>query len=113
MPITLSGNKYVLNKVYVLNKQVSKYMVMPFFANNTSIPSFVLNYWLWIYVTMHTLCAFRITTTNARLYKARPKPLHGAEEPRTRYSTALIQRHTRTTLFSIVLVYLSDQRLRF
>ena len=35
-PITLSGKKYVLNK------QVSKYVVMPFFSNNTSILSFVL-----------------------------------------------------------------------
>ena len=42
MPITLSGKKYALNKVYVLNKQVSKYVVMPFFSNNTSIVSFVL-----------------------------------------------------------------------
>ena len=40
-PITLNGKKYVLNKVYVLNKQVSKYVVMPFFSNNTSILSFV------------------------------------------------------------------------
>ena len=35
-PITLSGKKYVFNK------QVSKYVVMPFFSNNTSILSFVL-----------------------------------------------------------------------
>ena len=41
-PITLSGKKYALPKVYALNKQVSKYMVMPFFSNNTSILSFVL-----------------------------------------------------------------------
>ena len=41
-PITLSGKKYVLNKVYVLNKQVSKYVVMTFFSNNASILSFVL-----------------------------------------------------------------------
>ena len=41
-PITLSGKKYVLNKVYVLNKQISKYVVMLFFSNNTSILSFVL-----------------------------------------------------------------------
>ena len=40
VPITLSGKKYALNKVYVLNKQVSKYMVMPF-SNNTDILSFV------------------------------------------------------------------------
>ena len=30
-PTTLSGKKYVLNKVYVLNKQVSKYVVKAFF----------------------------------------------------------------------------------
>ena len=41
-PITLSGKKCVLNKVYALNKQVSKYVVMLFFPNNTSILSFVL-----------------------------------------------------------------------
>ena len=41
MPITLSGKKYVLNKVYVLNKLVSKYVVM-LFLNNTSILSFIL-----------------------------------------------------------------------
>ena len=41
-PIILSGKKYALNKAYVLNKQVSKYMAMPFFPNNTSILSFVL-----------------------------------------------------------------------
>ena len=41
-PITLSGKKYGLNKVYVLNKQVSNYVVLPFFSNNTSIVSFVL-----------------------------------------------------------------------
>ena len=41
-PITLSGKKYVLNKVYVLNKQVSNYVILPFFSNNTSIVTFVL-----------------------------------------------------------------------
>ena len=35
-PITLSGKKYVLNK------QVSKYVVMAFFSNNISIVSLVL-----------------------------------------------------------------------
>ena len=40
--ITLSGNykKYALNKVYSLNKQVSKYVVMPF-SNNTSVLSLI------------------------------------------------------------------------
>ena len=41
MPVTLSDKKYALNKVYVLNKQVSNYMVLPFFSNNTSIVSIV------------------------------------------------------------------------
>ena len=41
-PITQSGKKYALNNVYVLNKQVSKCVVMAFFSNNTSILSFVL-----------------------------------------------------------------------
>ena len=39
VPIALSGKKYVLNKMYVLNKQVSKYGVMALFSNNTSILS--------------------------------------------------------------------------
>ena len=43
MTIALSGKKYLLSKVYALNKQVSNYMVMSFFSNNTSIVSFVLN----------------------------------------------------------------------
>ena len=45
-PITLSGKKYALNKVCVLNKQVSNYVILPspvpFFSNNTSIVTFVL-----------------------------------------------------------------------
>ena len=39
--ITLSGKKYALNKVYELNKQFSKYMVMVFFLSKISIVSFV------------------------------------------------------------------------
>ena len=41
-PITLSGKKYALDKVYVLNKQVSGYVILPFFSNNMSIVTFVL-----------------------------------------------------------------------
>ena len=41
VPITQSGKKYALNKMYALNKQVSKYVVMPF-SNNASTFSFVL-----------------------------------------------------------------------
>ena len=63
MPITLSDKKHALNKVYVLNKQFSTFLVI----------SFVLN-WLWIYVTMHALCAFCITRPlNARLCKEWPE----------------------------------------
>ena len=40
-PITLSGKRYVLNNVYVLNTQVSKYVAMPF-SNNRRMLSFVL-----------------------------------------------------------------------
>ena len=36
-PITLSGKKYMLSKVYVLNKQVSKYVVMMFFLSKTLV----------------------------------------------------------------------------
>ena len=53
MPITLSGTKYALNKVYVLNKQVSKYMVMAFFSSNTSIISFVLTGYGFMLPCMH------------------------------------------------------------
>ena len=42
MPVTLSGKKYALNKVYALSKQVSNYLILPFFSNNTSIVTFVL-----------------------------------------------------------------------
>ena len=42
-PITLNDKKCALNKVYALNKQVSNYVVLPFFSNNTSIVTFVLS----------------------------------------------------------------------
>ena len=82
-PITLSGKKYALDKVYALNKQVSKYVVMAFFSDNTSILSFVVTGYGCM-LTMHVLRAFSVTRPlNARLRKARPV-LHGAEKPRTR-----------------------------
>ena len=37
MLITLSGKKYILNKVYVLNKQVSKYGIMVFFSSKALV----------------------------------------------------------------------------
>ena len=82
-PITLSGNKYALNKIYALNKQVSvcgkgvllKYKYI-----------FICTYWLWIYVSVHALRAFSITTPlNARLRKVGvARVLHGAEKSCTR-----------------------------
>ena len=53
MPITLSGKKCALNKMYVLNKQVSNYVVLPFFSNNTSIVTFVLTGYGFMLPCMH------------------------------------------------------------
>ena len=53
MPVNLSGKKCVLNKVYALNKKVSKYMVLPFFSNDTSIVSFVLTSYGFMLPCMH------------------------------------------------------------
>ena len=75
--------QFSFNKVYALNKQVSKYVVMAFFSNNTSILSFVLTGYGFM-LTVHVLCAFSITRPlNARLNKMRTV-LHGAEKPCTR-----------------------------
>ena len=81
-PITLSGKKYALNNVYVLNKQVSKCVVMAFFSNNTV--------YFHLYLLVMDLCcfvhlAFVTRPLNIRLRKAWPELLlHGAEEPCTR-----------------------------
>ena len=83
MTITLSGKKYALNKVYALNKQVSKYVVMPFFSNNTSILSFVLTGYRFMLPCMRFMhLAFNTRPLNARLWP--DSVLHGIEEPRTR-----------------------------
>ena len=69
VPIALSGKKYALNKVHTLNKQVSKYVVMPFFSYNTSVLSFVLTG--YGFVIIRTLRVFSITRPlDARLCKA-------------------------------------------
>ena len=78
-PITLSGKKcmlnkvYVLNKVHALNKQVSKYVVMPF-SNNTSILSFVLTGYEFM---LSWMCFMHLAlldySTPAGLCKARPE----------------------------------------
>ena len=44
MPITPSGKKCTSNKVCVLNKQVSKYLVIVFFSSKLTVVSLVLNY---------------------------------------------------------------------
>ena len=76
--VTLSGIKYmyVLNKVYMLNnKQVSNYVVMPFFS---SIVTFVLTGYGFMLPCM-ALRAFSITRPSTPADVARV--LHGAEEP--------------------------------
>ena len=56
MPITLSGKKYlqvyVLTKVCVLNKQVSKYLVMAFLSK-LSVFSFLLTGYGFVLSCMH------------------------------------------------------------
>ena len=77
-PITLSGKKYAVQKVYVLNKQVSKYVIMTFFSRKYS---FTCTYWLWICVTMCAFCVFSIPRPlNTRLPLAgfNDKTKHGA-----------------------------------
>ena len=48
MPITLSGKKCAPNKVYGLNKQVSKYVVIVFFSSKISVVSLVPNYYRFV-----------------------------------------------------------------
>ena len=68
-PITLSGKECVLNKVYVLNKQVFKYMVVALFSGKDNY-AFTCTYWLWICVTIHAICTFSIARSlNARLHQ--------------------------------------------
>ena len=45
-PITLSGKKYAVQKVYALNKQVSKYVIMTFFSSKIRKYSLTCTYWL-------------------------------------------------------------------
>ena len=76
----------MLNKVYALNEQVSKYVVMQF-SNNTSIVSFVLTG--YESTVCYHACASCINIytgpLNSRLRKVWPdSELHGIEEPRTR-----------------------------
>ena len=86
VPITLSGKKYAVNKVYALNKQVSKYVVMQFFSNNTSILSFVLTgygFMLPCMCFMHLPLLDHSTPDYAR--HSWPAVLqHDAEEPHKR-----------------------------
>ena len=77
-PTTLSGKKYALNKVYVLNQQVSKYVVM-LFSNNTSILSFVLTGCVFM---LPCMCFVHLALIDHLTPDYRM--LHGAEEPHTR-----------------------------
>ena len=52
-PITLSGKNYALNKVYVLNKQVSKCMIMAFFSSKISMVLLVLTGYGVVLACMH------------------------------------------------------------
>ena len=51
--IILSGKNYALNKVYALNKQFSKYVVMVFFLSKISIVSFVFTGYEFVLPCMH------------------------------------------------------------
>ena len=77
MPITLNGKKYVLNKVYVLNKQVSNYVVLPFFSNNASIVTFVLTGYGFILPCMRFVRLALLDHSQTAQGVARV--LHGAE----------------------------------
>ena len=80
-PITLSGKQYVLNKVYVLNKQVSKYMVIAFFSSKISIVSLALTgfrfvlpcvYFVHLVFLDHSMPDYILPTNPASLVLARP-----------------------------------------
>ena len=60
MLITLSGKKHALNKVYALNKQVFKYVIMAFFSGKISILSLVLTGYMDLCYHAYTLYAFTI-----------------------------------------------------
>ena len=81
--IILSGKKYVLNKVYVLNRQVSKYMVMMFFSNNTSILTFVLTGYGFMLPYIHFM-HLALLDHSTPVTQGRARVLHGAEELCTR-----------------------------
>ena len=78
----------MLNKVYVLNKQVYKYVVMASFSNNTNILSFVLTGYGFILPCMHfvhlALLDHSTPDYARRGQRSVARVLHGAEEPRTR-----------------------------
>ena len=80
MPITLSGKKYALNK------QVSNYVVLPFFSNNTSIVTFVLidcGFMLPCMRFLH-LALLDYSMPGQRTAQGVAIALRGAEEPRIR-----------------------------
>ena len=84
-PITLSGKKYALYKVYVLNKQVSKYVVMVFFSNKISTVLLVFTGYGFMLPCMHFMhLAFLDHSTpdqgfNDKTEHGAPKVLHCAK----------------------------------
>ena len=78
MPITLRGKKYVLNKVYVLNKQVSNYVVLPFSSNNTTIFTFVLTSYGFMLPCMHFVHLALLDHSIPDRAKSMARVLHGA-----------------------------------
>ena len=65
--ITLSGSKHVFNKVYAVNKWVSKYVVLALFLHKISIVSLILSGYEFV-LSLLTLRAFSV----ARPLNARP-----------------------------------------
>ena len=81
-PITLSGKKYALNKVYAINKQVSKYVIMPFFSNNVSIVSFVVSGYGYM---LPGMCFMYLALLDHSMpdYARHDQSVAGVEEPHT------------------------------
>ena len=82
-PITLGGEKCVLNKVYAFNKQVSNYVVLPF-SNNTDIVTFVLTGYGFMLPCMRFVHLALLDYSMPEDAQGATRALHGAEKQRTR-----------------------------
>ena len=67
LTLTLNGKKHTLNKVYALNKQVSKYIVMAFFSSKLSIVSLVRTGYGFVLPCVHFVHLAFHRSLNARL----------------------------------------------